>query len=145
MSGIEAAGILLAVLPIVVEGLKSANRGKVIFARKRHVDKLIHELQEQQACLALTVRALFVKSGFTEVSEDWEKLPGLLRDRHNIREAIEDFLEPKVFNIYEYSLKQCERAVSDIARRIGGVCGGDLTKVWRCRQLTTYPLENSND
>jgi len=136
MSGIEVAGIVLAVLPIVVEALKSANRGKVVFLRKRHVDKLIHELQEQQACLALTVRALFVKSGVTEFSEDWEKLPGLLRDRDNIREAVENFLEPKVFEVYNHSLKQCERAVSDIARRIGGVCGGDLTKVWRCRHLT---------
>lgn len=136
MSGIEVAGIVLAVLPIVVEALKSANRGKVAFLRKRHVDKLIHELQEQQACLALTVRALFVKSGVTEFSEDWEKLPGLLRDQDSIREAVEDFLEPRVFEVYNHSLKQCERAVSDIARRIGGVCGGDLTKVWRCRQLT---------
>jgi len=136
MSGIEVAGIVLAVLPIVVEALKSANRGKVVFLRKRHVDKLIHELQEQQACLALTVRALFVKSGVTEFSEDWEKLPGLLRDRDNIREAVENFLEPKVFEVYNHSLKQCERAVSDIARRIGGVCGGNLTKVWRCRHLT---------
>jgi hypothetical protein len=136
MSGIEVAGIVLAVLPIVVEALKSANSGKVVFLRKRHVDKLIHELQEQQACLALTVRALFVKSGVTEFSEDWEKLPGLLRDRDNIREAVENFLEPKVFEVYNHSLKQCERAVSDIARRIGGVCGGDLTKVWRCRHLT---------
>lgn len=136
MSGIEVAGIVLAVLPIVVEALKSANRGKVVFLQKRHVNKLIHELQEQQACLALTVRALFVKSGVTEFSEDWEKLPGLLRDRDNIREAVENFLEPKVFEIYNYSLKQCERAVSDIARRIGGVCGGDLTKVWRCRHFT---------
>jgi hypothetical protein len=136
MSGIEVAGIVLAVLPIVVEALKSANRGKVVFLRKRHVDKLIHQLQEQQACLALTVRALFVKSGVTEFSEDWEKLPGLLRDQDSIREAVEDFLEPRVFEVYNHSLKQCERAVSDIARRIGGVCGGDLTKVWRCRQLT---------
>jgi hypothetical protein len=129
MAGFEVAGILLAALPIVVEGLKSANRGKVVFRRKRHVDKLIHELQEQQACLALTVRALFVKFGVTEFSEDWEELPCLLRDRHNIGEAVEDFLEPKVFEVYDHSLKQCERVVSEIARRIGGVCGGDLTKV----------------
>ena len=141
MSGIEVAGIVLAVLPIVVEALKSANRGKVVFLRKRHVDKLIHELQEQQACLALTVRALFVKSGVTEFSEDWEKLPGLLRDQDSIREAVEDFLEPRVFEVYNHSLKQCERAVSDIARRIGGVCGGDLTKVWTLPSIHDYLLE----
>lgn len=130
MTGFEVAGVLLAVLPIVVQALRSANRGKVVFGRKRHIDKLIHELQEQQACLALTVRALFAKSGITHFSEDWEELPRLLRDRHHIREAVEDFLEPKVLEIYEHSLKQCERAVSEIARRIGGICGGDLTKVW---------------
>jgi hypothetical protein len=141
MSGFEVAGILLAVLPIVVQALQSASKGRVVFGRKRHIDKLIHELQEQQACLALTVRALFVKSGVTEFSEDWEELPGLLRNRYNIREAVEDFLEPKVFEVYEHSLKQCERAVSEIARRIGGVCGGDLTKVWTLPSTHDYLLE----
>src|ERR1700733_13036623 len=135
MSGFEVAGILLAVLPIVVQALQFASKGRVVFGRKRHIDKLI------QACLALTVRALFVKSGITEFSEDWEELPGLLRDRHNIREAVEDFLEPKVFEVYEHSLKQCERAVSEIARRIGGVCGGDLTKVWTLPSINDYLLE----
>ena len=135
MSGFEVAGILLAVLPIVVQALQFASKGRVVFGRKRHIDKLI------QACLALTVRALFVKSGITEFSEDWEELPGLLRDQHNIREAVEDFLEPKVFEVYEHSLKQCERAVSEIARRIGGVCGGDLTKVWTLSSTHGYLLE----
>ena len=129
MSGIEVAGIVLAVLPIVIDSLKSASKGKVIFGRQRHVDKLIHALLLQQASLALTVKALFVKSGVTGFSEDWRGLPSLLKKHKDIKELVEDFLEPEVFTIYAYSLGECDKAVSEIAKRIGGICGGDLSKV----------------
>ena len=129
MSGFEVAGILLAVIPIVVESLKSANKGAVLFKRQRHVDKLIHALQHQQACLALTIKALFVRSGVADFAEDWEKLPSLLQERADIREIMEDFFESRTFAIYEHSVGQCEKAVSEIANRIGGVCGGDMSRV----------------
>ena len=129
MSGFEVAGILLAAIPIVIESLKSANKGKVLFKRQRHVDKLIHALQHQQACLVLTIKALFVRSGVVDFAEDWEKLPSLLQERADIREIMEDFLGTRTFAIYEHSVGQCEKAVSEIAKRIGGVCGGDISRV----------------
>lgn len=129
MSGIEVAGIVLAVIPIVVESLKSASKGKVLSRRQKHVDALIHALVIQEASLSLTVKALFAKSGVTGFSEDWRALTALLKERKDIRELVEGFLEPEVFSVYTYSLGQCDKAVRDIAERIGGICGGDIAKV----------------
>ena len=67
MSGIEVAGVVLAVIPLVIEGLKVYQSGlKTIgrgFRKRKLVDKLCHKLQFQEHTIELLIIHLLLCSG----------------------------------------------------------------------------------
>jgi hypothetical protein len=67
MSGIEVAGIVLAVIPILVQGLGNYKSGlKIVgsgFRKRMIVDKLCHVLLQQACFLEELVKHVLLSSG----------------------------------------------------------------------------------
>jgi len=134
MSGIEVAGIVLAVIPMVVSSLKYSQKSTILFKRQRHVDKLIHALLEQEVLLEENIKLLLVKVGVERFPDDSASLARFL-GKDVIDERVEDYLGQHAYSAYKTAVLQCEKAVGRIATRIGGIC--DLSDPLKVRLMIT--------
>jgi hypothetical protein len=125
MSGVEVAGIVLGVIPLLIAFLDrykdGLSRTTVLFRRRKHVDKLIHALLEQQVLLEANVKLLLQKIDLDEDPQTTEELLDVLRDPQVVHQ-VESYLGPKAYVSYIRAISECERLVGEVAKNIEGLC-----------------------
>jgi hypothetical protein len=128
MSGVEAAGFVLAAVPIVLQLLEKYKEGidrtAVIFRRRKHVEKLGHALLMQHALLGANLKSLLLDSGVDGASDVLDDPFGVLR-AVGVEETLEEYLGQENYRAYSYALLQCEKHVKEVTGGLEGF-GADL-------------------
>jgi hypothetical protein len=121
MSGVEAAGFVLAAVPIVLQLLEKYKEGidrtAVIFRRRKHVEKLGH-------ALGANLKSLLLDSGVDGASDVLDDPFGVLR-AVGVEETLEEYLGQENYRAYSYALLQCEKHVKEVTGGLEGF-GADL-------------------
>jgi hypothetical protein len=126
MSGFEIAGVVLAVIPLLVPALnlykESLSRTSVFFRRRKHVEKLIHALYLQKTLLTENVRTLLIRVGVDvdDIPEDAQQLSELLHDDDDLKARVEAYLGTEANELYKYAVVTCEEVVRNLAAHIEG-------------------------
>ncbi|KAL8669620.1 MAG: hypothetical protein Q9168_005795 [Polycauliona sp. 1 TL-2023] len=126
MSGIEAAGLVLGAIPIVIGALESYKTTRKMWHqflnKSLFVDRLINALQEQRLLIELDLQFLLRAAGCeddTIARLDTSGCYELLLDEE-LAEPVRQYLG-RVYEKYQVALARCERIVDDIAQCIGGL------------------------
>ena len=126
MSGLEAAGLILGAIPIVVWGLQNYRITRDSWYRSRNkallIDRLIDALREQQLLIEIDLQILLRAADCADA--DWELLTtsscyDYLKDRQ-LAIAFANYLG-RAYEPYQSALKRCEHVVTDIAQCIEGL------------------------
>jgi hypothetical protein len=124
MSGIEAAGILLGVLPIVLRSVdvykESIRRVGTTIRKRKHVEKLARALLLQQQILEETVKSVVLASGCGNV-EALDEDPFGYFSNEDVRETVEDYLGPKNSFAFVDLLMTNNDIVKKVAENISGL------------------------
>lgn len=126
MSGIEAAGLIVGAIPIVIWGLENYKTTRNIWHRSRNkallVDRLINALREQQVLIESDLQILLRAAdceddeiAFGKESSCYE----LLRNQRLAR-PLAQYLG-RAYEPYHTALGRCERILTDLAQSIGGL------------------------
>ncbi|KIW35146.1 uncharacterized protein PV07_01861 [Cladophialophora immunda] len=136
MSGLEIAGTVLAVIPLLLPALdlykSGLSRASVFFRRRKHVEKLIHALHLQKTLLTENVRTLVIRAGIDvdDIPEDPQQLFELLRDDDDLKEKVEAYLGTEANKLYMCAVVACEEVVRNVAAHIEGFLpAGQLTQL----------------
>ena len=117
MSGVEVAGLVLGVLPVLIEAVESykrgIQRGKIFFSRRKVVEKLALALLLQQQTLAETVKSILTRSGCGEIRR-LEIDPIVYLQEADVQEQILEYLGAENHVTFIWALRQS----SDIAKRV---------------------------
>ena len=128
MSGVEAAGFVLAAVPIVLQLLgqykDGLDRTAVLFRRRKHVEKLSHALLLQRALLGANLKSLLLESGIEGASQVLDDPFGVLRAA-GVEETLKEYLGDENYRVYSYTLLQCEKYVKEVTESLEGF-GTDL-------------------
>lgn len=122
MSGIEIAGIVLGVLPILFKALDgykdSVNRLGQGFRKRKVVEKLARALRMQKQTLENIVKLILLESGCDSLPQEEAHISGFLIDQSN-KDRIRDYLGPQNDLTFSDALTECfdsvQRATSRIA------------------------------
>lgn len=124
MSGLEAAGILLGVLPIVLRSVDvykdSIRRVGTTIRKRKHVEKLARALLLQQQILEETVKSVVLASGCENV-EALDEDPFGYFNNEDVRETVEDYLGPKNTIAFTGLLTENNQIVQKVAENISGL------------------------
>lgn len=116
--GMEAVGVVLGAIPLVISALRSYKDAKKFggrfLNRKKHVEKLIRALQEQHGALQTIIIWLF--KAIDEPYDDYET--GSCFQDAIIRSKMIDYLGAEGFESFDLALKRAQQAVKQIARSI---------------------------
>ena len=126
MSGIEAAGLIVGAIPIIIWGLENYKVARNIWYRSRNkallVDRLINALREQQVLIEIDLRILSRAAGceddeieFLEGSSCYDFL-----QNQRLARPFAQYLG-RVYEPYQNALGRCERILTDLAQSIGGI------------------------
>lgn len=139
MSGIEVAGLVLAVIPLLLPALASyksgLSRASVFFRRRKHVEKLIHALHLQKALLTENVRTLLIRAGvdIDDVPEDPQELLESLQNDSGLEARIDEYLGLETSKLYKHAIATCEEVVRNVAVHIEGFLpAGQLVSARSC-------------
>jgi hypothetical protein len=134
MSGLEVAGVVLGVLPLVIDALSDYRQGKGLLASVKKyrglLDDLIHKLKIHKTTFYLDILELLREARVPEIFEDVdpseEKCVGILRDtgtgpevKKYLGHLYDPFLE--VLGFYEKYLKEITAKLGHIVRPEKGV------------------------
>lgn len=143
MSGVEAAGFVLAAVPIVIECLQlyseGLNRTAVLFRKRKHVEKLSHALLTQRALLGENLKSVLIESGV----EDGHLLlddPWAFSGIGDVDEKLRHYFGKEAFVAYMYALAESRTIVEEIAKSIEGY--GPVSKVSRSAPPTAPCLRS---
>src|SRR5437763_7246699 len=131
VSGLEMAGLVLAVIPLLVPALNlykgSLSRTSVFFRRRKHVEKLIHALHLQKTLLTENVRTLLIRVGVDvdDIPEDAQQLFELLHDDDDLKARVEAYLGTETNELYKYAVVTCGEVDRSLADHIEGFLPGD--------------------
>ncbi|KAL8915411.1 MAG: hypothetical protein Q9172_006889 [Xanthocarpia lactea] len=126
MSGIEAAGLIVGAIPIIIWGLENYKVARNIWYRSRNkallVDRLINALREQQVLIEIDLRILSRAAGCED--DEMEFLEGsscydFLQDQR-LERPFAQYLG-RAYEPYQNALGRCERILTDLAQSIGGI------------------------
>ncbi|KAH7322440.1 hypothetical protein B0I35DRAFT_509797 [Stachybotrys elegans] len=147
MSGFEIAGLVLGVIPIVIEALSAYQAGKGLFAimRKSHglVDELIHKLKTQRLHFYLDILELLREARVPAILMESDPMPDkcveILQaaETSNVVEQylgspfFDNFLE--IIGLYEKYLQKITSKLSHIVRP-KNAARGDLAAVIQARK-----------
>ncbi|KAL9015977.1 MAG: hypothetical protein Q9185_006655 [Variospora sp. 1 TL-2023] len=126
MSGLEAAGLVLGAIPIIIWSLEKYKTTREIWRRSRNkallVDRMINTLQEQQFLIKADLQILLRTAGVEDV-ETSGKDPSYYREhlvKPRITKALMRYLGP-AYHVYRNRLSTCERILAEIAQKIRGL------------------------
>ena len=122
LTGVEVAGLVLAVLPLLLplldeykDGMK---RTAIFFKRKKHVDKLAKALLTQRVLLAENVRTLLLRVEVDNIPEKPAELFQLLHGNDEIKHRIEQYLGKEAYTSYIDAVSSSERVVRRLIKGI---------------------------
>lgn len=120
MSGIEVAGLILGVLPIVLHAVVQLGDGIRAVRSRAYIKKLSHALDLQQLILKEVFRALLrlcEYDGFWNFDDD---PVGCINDPA-AWECLSQWLQPERSDIVLKTLNQTHLAVQEVAKNISGL------------------------
>ena len=121
MSGIEIAGLVLGVLPLLLKALDASRGGlKAAFRKSKYLEKLSQALIFHRQSLEETVRSVILASGYKNSLVFDEDPFECLRDQ-DVKEQIIDFLGPKAEAASTGILEESRNIVKTIASHIEGL------------------------
>ena len=124
MSGIEAVGIALGVLPIVLQSVDEykdrIRRIGTAIRKRNHVEKLARALLLQQQILEEVIKAVSLACGCENV-DALEADPLEYFGDESVRERIEDYLGPKNSIALVELLKANNDIVKKVAKNLSGL------------------------
>ena len=118
----EVAGLVIAVVPLIVSALKQyteARRGVRRFKRVSfRLGRLILALQEQEICLETDLQQLLKAAGFEEdiTSVDYEDVQAFIL-RSDVAAKLGPYMG-KAYDPYIQALRLCEESVREVLKRI---------------------------
>ncbi|KAL8974342.1 MAG: hypothetical protein Q9197_001414 [Variospora fuerteventurae] len=126
MSGLEAAGLVLGAIPIIIWSLEKYKTTREIWRRSRNkallVDRMINTLQEQQFLIKADLQILLRTAGVEDVETS-----GMDRSYYRehlvkprITKALMRYLGP-AYHVYRNRLSTCERILAEIAQNVRGL------------------------
>ncbi|KAL8676088.1 MAG: hypothetical protein Q9186_007356, partial [Xanthomendoza sp. 1 TL-2023] len=126
MSGIEAAGLVLGAIPVVIWALENYKTTREIWRRSRSkallVDRMIDALREQRLLIELDIQVLLRAASWEDHEiaglEDFSCYE-LLLDQE-LGAALQLHLG-RAYEPYRGALARCERILTDIAQSVGGL------------------------
>ena len=122
LTGVEVAGLILAVLPLLLplldEYKDGMRRTAIFFKRKKHVDKLAKALLTQRVLLAENVRTLLLRVEVDNAPEEPVQLVQLLLSNDEIKDRIKEYLGKEAYASYIDAISSSE---SVIRRLIKGI------------------------
>ncbi|KAI4142923.1 MAG: hypothetical protein LQ341_003066 [Variospora aurantia] len=126
MSGLEAAGLVLGAIPILIWSLEKYKTTREIWRRSRNkallVDRMINTLQEQQFLIKADLQILLRTAGVEDVETSGID-PSYYREhlvKSRVTKALMRYLGP-AYQVYRNRLNICERILAEIAQNIGGL------------------------
>ena len=124
MSGVEIAGLLLGALPVLLEAVDlykaSISKSINLFRRRTVVNKLALALLLQQRTLAETIKAILIKSGYTNASFVDDDPVTCLND-DLVREQVLDYLGSDNYAALTLTLQQSNESIEKVARNLAGL------------------------
>lgn len=124
MSGIEVAGLVLGVIPILIEAVDickvGIERSKIAFRKRKYVEKLAHALLLQEQILRETIKSVLIESGCEDVwrlNDD----PHVFLDDEHIQEQILDFLGPANNAAFNGAFEQSNSLIKEIVKGVAGL------------------------
>jgi hypothetical protein len=120
MSGIEVAGIILGVIPLLVEGLGTYKKGiksiRTGFQKKKEVEKLCRALRHQQRLLEELLKSVLLHSGCLVPSEFSGKTQLILLDPE-LQAAVREYLGEN-YDVLIDALQECEEVIEQLVHKI---------------------------
>ena len=124
MSGIEAVGIALGILPIVLQSVDaykdSIRRVATTIRKRKHVEKLARALLLQQQILEEIVKSVTLMCGCEDVSALEEDPFGYFNNEET-RERVEDYLGSKNTVAFVDLLTVNINTVRKVAKNVAGL------------------------
>ena len=124
MSGFEIVGVLLGVLPIVLQSVdlykQSIRRVGTTIRKRKHVEKLAPALLLQQQILEETVKSVVLACGCENVGA-LEEDPFGYFSNEDVQERVEEFLGPKNSIAFIDLLTANNHVVKKVAKNISGL------------------------
>lgn len=130
MSGIEVAGLVLGVLPLVLKsvdayknGLDTRGRFGTVFKKRKHVEKLARALLHQQSLLEQLIKSIALESGCEGflALQILDENPILYLENTDVQEQVEQYLGPTNSTLLMKELQLVSETVRKIARAISGL------------------------
>lgn len=116
----EAAGVVLGAIPIVITALQCYKNtftlGSRLFRRKKHVEKLIRTLKQQEFALEQSLEWLA-----KAIDEPCDSIEDLDLEDEVVRETMIEYLGVSGSRSYALALKDAQKTVSSIVRNIKGL------------------------
>lgn len=130
----EAAGLVVGVVPLVIAALKCFKTGKqlasLVRKRKRHVETLIRALQSYNGYLELLSRWLLTSMEISPGNQD-HSLSSLMQDAEVI-EKVRRFLGVEPSAAFHNAVERGRRAVEKIAENIDDMLPGNQVCLFEC-------------
>ena len=127
----EAAGLVVGVVPLVIAALKCFKTGKqlasVVRKRKRHIETLIRALQSYNGYLELLSRWLLTSMEMSPGMEN-DSLASLMQDAEVI-EKVRRFLGREPSAAFHNAVEKGRRAVEKIVENIDDMLPGNQVRV----------------
>lgn len=134
MSGVEVVGLVLGTIPFIIAVLDRYKGSTLLSRRKKHVDKLIHALLEQEVLLEANVKLLLQKIDTDEDPQTTDELLNVLRDPQ-VAQQVEEYLGPKAYVSYIRTITDCEKVVGEVAKSIEGLGPASSVSAFRVMLL----------
>ena len=129
MSGLEVAGVVLGVVPLIVAALEQYKTSKRLWDRMRktalHINELIEALDENHALIETSLESLLQKAVGAEgicMANDTIDYGSRLRDKE-IAPDLQSFMG-KLYKPYEKALLRCEQTLLRIINKLDGLVQG---------------------
>lgn len=124
----EAAGVVLGAIPIVITALKcykdTIRLGGRLFKRKKHIEKLIRTLNEQKGALEQNLEWLSKAIG-----EPCDRIEELDLEDELVRETMIEYLGSSGSRSFALALKDAQKTVSSIIRNIKGLLPDKIVRM----------------
>lgn len=137
MSGIEVVGIVLGVIPLVIEGLKSYQSGlKTMgngFRKRKIVNKLCRALLLQSNTIEELVKHLLLCSGCeVPAALDFQTF-NILNDP-DVKPEVIEYLDQR-YDVFVSMLDECKEILQELATKIAKLVPAQV-----CRQILPQPI-----
>jgi hypothetical protein len=139
MSGIEVAGFVLGVLPILFSALdgyrKSISRIGQGFRKRKTIEKLARALRMQRQTLLAIIKQILLESGCKSLPAEDSEIASFLNEQQT-KELVSDYLGHENDAAFEDAVSQCFDSVQRVTARVAYYV--PTLKVYLSHNLSPY-------